>query len=58
MFGKDVEKGNTQALLLGMQSGIATVESSMELPQQLKKWDCLMTQRFHFWEFIQNNLKH
>ena len=32
--GKDVE--NLHALLVGMLIGVATVENSMELPQQLK----------------------
>ena len=34
--GKDVEKGNPSALLVGMQTGAATVESSMEFPQKIK----------------------
>ena len=34
--GEDVEKGNPFALLVGMQIGAATVESSMEIPQKLK----------------------
>ena len=29
-------KGNTSALLVGMQIGAATVESSMEIPQKIK----------------------
>ena len=29
-------KGNTHALLVGMQIGAATVESSMEKPQKIK----------------------
>ena len=29
-------KGNSSALLVGMQTGAATVESSMEIPQKLK----------------------
>ena len=29
-------KGNPSALLVGMQTGAATVESSMELPQKIK----------------------
>ena len=29
-------KGNTFTLLLGMQTGAATVESSMEIPQKIK----------------------
>jgi len=33
--GKDVgEKRNPRALLVGMQTGIATVENSMEFPQK------------------------
>ena len=35
--------GNPHVLLVGMQTGAATVESSMELPQKIE-WDCLMTQ--------------
>ena len=31
-----MEKGEPFALLVGMQMGAATVESSMELPQKLK----------------------
>ena len=34
--GKDVEKGELFALLVGMQTGAATVESSMEISQKLK----------------------
>ena len=29
-------KGSPHALLVGMQTGAATVESSMEIPQKLK----------------------
>ena len=29
-------KGNTRALLVGMQTGAATVENSMEFPQKTK----------------------
>ena len=34
--GKDVEKGELFALLVGMQTGAATVESSMGIPQKIK----------------------
>ena len=35
--GKDVEKKETLcALLVGMQTGAATMEDSMELPQKIK----------------------
>ena len=30
------KKGNPLALFVGMQTGVATVESSMEIPQKLK----------------------
>ena len=43
-------KGNPSALLVGIETGAATVENSMELPQKKKKkWTCLFTQQFHFW---------
>ena len=34
--GEDVEKRNPCALLVGMQTGAATVEDSMEFPQKTK----------------------
>ena len=34
--GEDVDKGKPFALLVGMQIGGATVESSMEIPQKIK----------------------
>ena len=34
--GEDVEKGNPFGLLVRMQAGAATVESSMEIPQKIK----------------------
>ena len=35
--GEDVEKkGNPSALLVGMQTGAATVENTMEFPQKTK----------------------
>lgn len=32
-----MEKGNTRALLVGMQKGAATLENTMEFPQKIKK---------------------
>ena len=29
-------KGNPSALLVGMQTGVATLENSMEFPQEMK----------------------
>jgi len=34
--GEDAEKGNPLALLVGMQTGAATLENSMEVPQKAK----------------------
>ena len=34
--GEVVEKGNPSALLVGMQTGAATGENSMEFPQKLE----------------------
>ena len=45
-------KGNPYSLFVGMQIGATTVENSMELPQKIKQWTCLMTQQFHFGEYI------
>ena len=56
--GEDVEKGNPRALFLGgTQTGAATVENSMEFPQNLK-WTCFTTQCSHFWGCIWRTLKH
>ena len=34
-------KGNPSALLVGMQTGAATIESNMELPQKIKNGTAL-----------------
>ena len=34
--GEDVEKGDPFAQLVGMQTGVATEEGSMEVPQKIK----------------------
>ena len=36
MLARLWRKGNSSALLVGMQTGAATVENSMELPKKLK----------------------
>ena len=36
MFERMRRKGNANALLVGMQTGAATVENSMEFPQKTK----------------------
>ena len=51
-------KGNLSALLVGMQTGAATMENSMEFPQQTKNETSLLTQQFHCWDYILRTLKH
>ena len=41
-----------------MQTGVATVENSMEFPSTIKNRVAILTQHFHFLEYIQRNLKH
>ena len=36
------KKGNPSALLVGMQTGVATVENSMEFPQKTEKGTVLL----------------
>ena len=50
-------KGNPNALLVGMQTGAATVENSMEFPKKLK-WNCLLTGQFHCWDYTLRILKY
>ena len=47
-------KGNPSTLLVGMQTGAATVQSSIEIPQKIRNVSvCLSTQLCHFWEYIE-----
>ena len=46
--GGSVEKGGPLCAVVGMKTGAATVESSMEIPQKIFKCNCTMTQQFHF----------
>ena len=54
-------KGNPSALLVGMQIGAATVESSMEVAQKIKNgnvlWPCNSTSRDLSYETQTINLK-
>ena len=52
------KKENPSTLLVGMQTGIATVENNMEFPQNTEKWNCLLTQQFHCWDYTLRTLKH
>ena len=38
VFARKWRKGNPSALLVGMQAGVASVENSMEFPQNNKNW--------------------
>ena len=48
-------KGNLSTLLVGMQTGAATMENSMEFPQNTK--DKILTQQFHCWDYTLRILK-
>ena len=41
MLGRMQKKGNRSTLLVGMQTGVATVENSMEFPQKTKNGTAL-----------------
>ena len=51
-------KGIPSALLVGMQTGAATVEKSMEFPQKIKTGTAFLTWRFHCWDYTLTILKH
>ena len=51
-------KGNPSTLLVGMQTGEATVENSMEFPQKTKNGTAFLTQQFHCWVYTLRALKH
>ena len=47
MLERMQRKGNPSALLVGMQTGEATVENNMEFPQKTKNgMECRLTQQF------------
>ena len=43
VLGRMRRKGNLSTLLVGMQTGEATVENSMEFPQKTKNGTALLT---------------
>jgi len=48
-LGTDVEKGEpSYTLLMGMQTGAATVGNSMDVPQNVKNRTTLVTQQLHY----------
>ena len=58
MLERMQRKGNPSTLLVGMQTGAATVENSMEFPQNTKNGNCLLTQQFRCWDYTLRTLKH
>lgn len=49
--GEDAEKGEPPPQLVGMQAGAATLENSMEVPQEVENKSCPTTQQLHYWAF-------
>ena len=49
---------STLTSYVALQTAAATVENSMEFPQNTKKWNCLLTQQFHCWDYTLRILKH
>ena len=49
-------KGNPRAMFVEMQTGTATVENSVELPQKIKN-ETAYDPALLLWEFIQRKLK-
>ena len=59
MSARMLRRGKFRALLVEMQISAATVEIVWRFhTQKFKKWNCFMTQWFHFWAYIQRNPKH
>ena len=50
MLERILRKGNPSTLLVGLQTGAATVENSMEFPQKAEM-QLLLTQKFHCWDY-------
>ena len=50
-------KENPSALVVGMQTGAATVENSMEFPQKTKNGTCLLAWQFHCYDYTLRILK-
>ena len=42
-------------LLEGLQTGAATMENNMEVPQKIKCWTTVLS---NFWDYIQRKLNH
>ena len=52
MLARMWKKGNFCALLVGLQTGTATMENNMKVPNKKKKIGLPSTQKLHFWVFI------
>ena len=51
--------GNPSVLLMGMQTGVATMENSMEVPQKVKhRTNYIMIQQSHYQVFTQRIQEH
>ena len=48
MLARMQRKGNPFAMLLEMQTGAATLEKSMEVPQKIKKYNYPKTQQLYY----------
>lgn len=46
-MGEDVEKSNPFALLVGMETGSATIENSMNFPKKIKSRTIFLIQHFY-----------
>ena len=57
MLERMQRKGNPSTLLVGMHTGVATVENSMEFPQKTKN-RMPLTQQFRCWDYTLRTLKH
>ena len=55
--GKEVRKKNTRTLLMGMQTGAATVENSMAVPQKAKNRTTLQSKN-HTTGYLPKNYKN
>ena len=51
-------KGNLCTLLVGLETGAATMENIMNIIQKVWKYNCHKIQQFYFWIFTQRKQKH
>ena len=51
-YDDGMKKGNFHALLMGIQTGAATIENHREVLQKNQKYNYHTIQQFYFWVFI------